>query len=78
MLNVITGDGDPVGAGIVTHADVSMVSLTGSVATGKWIARNAADTLKRVHLELGGKAPVIVLDDADPAAVAAGVRVAAS
>jgi len=53
-----------------------MVSLTGSVATGKWIARNAADTLKRVHLELGGKAPVIVLDDADPAAVAAGVRVA--
>src|SRR3954454_9694659 len=77
VLNVITGDGDPVGAGIVTHADVSMVSLTGSVGTGKWIARNAADTLKRVHLELGGKAPVIVLDDADPAAVAEGVRVAA-
>jgi 1-pyrroline dehydrogenase len=75
-LNVITGDGDPVGAGIVTHADVSMVSLTGSVATGKWIARAAADTLKRVHLELGGKAPVVVLDDADPAAVAAGLRVA--
>jgi betaine-aldehyde dehydrogenase/aminobutyraldehyde dehydrogenase len=72
---VITGDGDPVGAGIVTHADVAMVSLTGSVATGKWIARNAADTLKRVHLELGGKAPVVVLDDADPAAVAAGLRV---
>ena len=76
VLNVITGDGDPVGAGIVTHADVAMVSLTGSVATGKWIARNAADTLKRVHLELGGKAPVVVLDDADPAAVAAGLRVA--
>jgi 1-pyrroline dehydrogenase len=76
VLNVITGDGDPVGAGIVTHADVSMVSLTGSVATGKWIARAAADTLKRVHLELGGKAPVVVLDDADPAAVAAGLRVA--
>jgi len=75
VLNVITGDGDPVGAGIVTHADVAMVSLTGSVATGKWIARNAADTLKRVHLELGGKAPVVVLDDADPAAVAAGLRV---
>ena len=52
-----------------------MVSLTGSVATGKWIARDAADTLKRVHLELGGKAPVVVLDDADPAAVAAGLRV---
>jgi 1-pyrroline dehydrogenase len=74
VLGVITGDGDPVGAGIVTHADVAMVSLTGSVATGKWIARNAADTLKRVHLELGGKAPVVVLDDADPAAVAAGLR----
>jgi 1-pyrroline dehydrogenase len=76
VLNVITGDGDPVGAGIVTHPDVAMVSLTGSVATGKWIARAAADTLKRVHLELGGKAPAIVLDDADPAQVAAGLRVA--
>ena len=49
-----------------------MVSLTGDVATGKEIARTAADTLKRVHLELGGKAPVIVFDDADPAAVAEG------
>jgi 1-pyrroline dehydrogenase len=76
VLNVITGDGDPVGAGIVTHPDVAMVSLTGSVATGKWIARAAADSLKRVHLELGGKAPAIVLDDADPAQVAAGLRVA--
>jgi betaine-aldehyde dehydrogenase/aminobutyraldehyde dehydrogenase len=76
VLNVITGAGDPVGAGIVTHPDVAMVSLTGSVATGKWIARAAADTVKRVHLELGGKAPAIVLDDADPAQVAAGLRVA--
>ena len=76
VLNVISGAGDPVGAGIVTHPDVSMVSLTGSVATGKWIARTAADSLKRVHLELGGKAPAIVLDDADPAQVAAGLRVA--
>src|SRR3954468_18754616 len=76
VLNVITGDGDPVGAGIVTHPDVAMVSLTGSVATGKWIARAAADSLKRVHLELGGKAPAIVFDDADPAQVAAGLRVA--
>jgi betaine-aldehyde dehydrogenase/aminobutyraldehyde dehydrogenase len=76
VLNVITGDGDPVGAGIVTHPDVALVSLTGSVATGKWIARAAADTLKRVHLELGGKAPAIVLDDADPAQVAAGLRIA--
>ena len=50
-----------------------MVSLTGSVETGKWIARAAADTLKRVHLELGGKAPVVVFDDADLDAVAAGI-----
>ena len=47
-----------------------MVSLTGSPGTGKWIAREASDTLKRVHLELGGKAPVIVFDDADMEAVA--------
>jgi 1-pyrroline dehydrogenase len=76
VLNVITGAGDPVGRGIVTHPAVAMVSLTGSVPTGKWIAQAAADSLKRVHLELGGKAPAIVLDDADPAAVAAGLRVA--
>jgi 1-pyrroline dehydrogenase len=74
VLNVITGDGEPVGAGIVRHPDVRLVSLTGDVATGKEIARTAADTLKRVHLELGGKAPVIVFDDADPEAVAAGIR----
>jgi 1-pyrroline dehydrogenase len=77
VLNVITGDGEPVGAGIVRHPDVRLVSLTGDVATGKEVARAAADTLKRVHLELGGKAPVLVFDDADPAAVAEGVRLAA-
>jgi acyl-CoA reductase-like NAD-dependent aldehyde dehydrogenase len=76
VLNVITGDGEPVGAGIVRHADVAMVSLTGDVATGKEVARAAADTLKRVHLELGGKAPVLVFDDADPAAVAEGIKIA--
>jgi betaine-aldehyde dehydrogenase len=65
VLNVITGHGDPAGQALVTHADVDMVSLTGSVETGKWIARACADTLKRVHLELGGKAPVVVFDDAD-------------
>ena len=58
------------GQALVTHPDVDMVSLTGSVETGKWIARAAADTLKRVHLELGGKAPVVVFDDADMEAVA--------
>jgi 1-pyrroline dehydrogenase len=76
VLNVITGDGVPVGEGIVKHSDVRLVSLTGDVATGKEIARTAADTLKRVHLELGGKAPVLVFDDADPAAVAEGIKIA--
>jgi 1-pyrroline dehydrogenase len=76
VLNVITGDGVPVGEGIVKHPDVRMVSLTGDVATGKEIARTAAETLKRVHLELGGKAPVLVFDDADPAAVAEGIKIA--
>src|SRR6187549_757672 len=76
VLNVITGDGEPVGAGIVRHKDVRMVSLTGDVATGKEIARTASDTLKRVHLELGGKAPVVVFDDADPGAVAEGIKIA--
>ena len=65
VLNVIGGHGEPTGAALVTHGDVDMVSLTGSPETGKWIAKAAADTLKRVHLELGGKAPVIVFDDAD-------------
>jgi betaine-aldehyde dehydrogenase len=65
VLNVITGHGDPAGQALVTHSDVNMVSLTGSVQTGKWIAKAAADTLKRVHLELGGKAPVVVFDDVD-------------
>jgi len=76
VFNVITGDGVPVGEGIVKHPDVRLVSLTGDVATGKEIARTAADTLKRVHLELGGKAPVLVFDDADPAAVAEGIKIA--
>jgi len=76
VLNVVTGDGPGVGEAIVRHPEIAMVSLTGSVATGKGIARAAADTLKRVHLELGGKAPVIVFEDADPKAVAEGLRVA--
>jgi betaine-aldehyde dehydrogenase len=65
VLNVITGHGQPAGSSLVTHPDIEMVSLTGSPETGKWIAREAADSLKRVHLELGGKAPVIVFDDVD-------------
>jgi betaine-aldehyde dehydrogenase len=65
VFNVVTGDGEPAGDAIVRHPDVGIVSLTGDVDTGKLISRNAADTLKRVHLELGGKAPVVVFDDAD-------------
>jgi 1-pyrroline dehydrogenase len=76
VLNVITGEGVPAGEALVKNPDVRLVSLTGDVETGKIIARTAADTLKRVHLELGGKAPVIVFDDADPAAVAEGVKAA--
>ncbi len=61
----MVGHGDPAGQALVTHSNVDMVSLTGSVGTGKWIAKAAADTLKRVHLELGGKAPVVIFDDVD-------------
>jgi betaine-aldehyde dehydrogenase len=65
VLNVVCGHGAPAGQSLVEHPDVDMVSLTGSVDTGKRIAAAAAGTLKRVHLELGGKAPVIVFDDVD-------------
>ncbi len=76
VLNVVTGDGVPAGERLVTHPDVGLVSLTGDVETGKTIARTAADTLTRVHLELGGKAPMVVFDDADPEAVAEGIKIA--
>jgi betaine-aldehyde dehydrogenase/aminobutyraldehyde dehydrogenase len=75
VLQVVTGDGVPVGDALVRHPDIRLVSLTGDVETGKLIARNASDTLKRVHLELGGKAPMVVLDDADPAAVAESIKI---
>ena len=74
VLQVVTGDGIPVGDALVRHPDIRLVSLTGDTATGKLIAKNAADTVKRVHLELGGKAPMVVLDDADPATVAEAVK----
>ncbi len=76
VFNVVTGDGVPVGDAIVRHPDVGIVSLTGESTTGKLIAKNAADTLKRVHLELGGKAPVVVFDDADVATAAEWIQVA--
>lgn len=75
VVNVVVGDGET-GAALVGHPGVDMISLTGSVPTGKKIAEAASRSLKRVHLELGGKAPVVVLDDADLDAVVAGVRLA--
>jgi len=65
VLNVVCGHGDPAGQALVDHPGIDMVSLTGSVDTGKRIAAAAAATLKRVHLELGGKAPVVVFDDVE-------------
>jgi 1-pyrroline dehydrogenase len=76
VFNVICGQGEDAGAPLVADPRVALVSLTGDVATGKVIAKAAADTLKRVHLELGGKAPVIVFDDADLEAVIQGIKVA--
>ncbi len=65
VLNVVTGRGSVIGAALCRHPGVSLVSITGDTATGKLVAKEAADTVKRVHLELGGKAPVVVFDDAD-------------
>ncbi len=65
VLNVVTGRGSVVGAALVRHPDIGLVSITGDTATGKKVAAQAAETVKRVHLELGGKAPVVVFDDAD-------------
>ncbi len=69
VLNVITGTGAAIGDALVGHPKVGMVSVTGDTETGKHIARTAANMVKRLHLELGGKAPVIVFDDADLEAV---------
>ncbi len=77
VLNVVTGDGEETGDAIVRHPRVRLVSLTGDVSTGRAIVRNGSDNLKHFHLELGGKAPVIVFDDADLAAVAESLRTAA-
>ncbi len=74
VVNIVHGTGTPVGARLVEDPRVSVISLTGSSATGRRIATAAAANLARVHLELGGKAPVIVLADADLTAVAAAVR----
>jgi len=74
VLNVITGSGATIGDPLVAHPKVGMVSVTGDTDTGKHIARTAAQHVKRLHLELGGKAPVIVFDDADLDAVAEAIK----
>ncbi len=75
VFNVLCGDRDT-GAAVVSHPTPQMVSITGSIAAGKAVARAASDTLKRCHLELGGKAPVIVFDDADLSTAAEEIAVA--
>jgi aminobutyraldehyde dehydrogenase len=76
VLNVVTGYGPVVGARLAEHPDVAMIALTGSVRSGRAVARAAAESLKRVHLELGGKAPVVIFPDADLAAAASALRAA--
>lgn len=74
VVNVILGRGETVGNALINHPKIGMVSITGDVATGKKVLQAAAKTVKRTHLELGGKAPVIVFDDADIDAVVSGIR----
>ena len=74
VLNILFGKGPSVGTPLVTHPKVRMVSLTGSIATGSHIITSTADSVKRLHMELGGKAPVIIFDDADIDAAVEGIR----
>jgi aminobutyraldehyde dehydrogenase len=74
VVNVVTGRGATTGSALITHPKVAMVSLTGSIGTGQKVLQAASATIKRTHLELGGKAPVIVFDDADLESVVAGVK----
>lgn len=75
VVNVITGVGETVGSTLIHQPAVRMISLTGDVATGKRVLEAAAGSLKRTHLELGGKAPVIVMDDADLEAAVQGIKI---
>jgi NAD-dependent aldehyde dehydrogenases len=74
VVNVVLGRGESVGNAIINHPKISMVSITGDIATGKKVLAAASKTVKRTHLELGGKAPVIVYDDADIDAVVSAIR----
>jgi aminobutyraldehyde dehydrogenase len=74
VVNVVAGKGSTVGEALIHHPKVAMVSITGSIATGEKVVAAAAKPIKRTHLELGGKAPVVVFDDADLGAVVDGIR----
>lgn len=74
VVNIILGRGETVGSALINHPKVAMVSITGDIATGKKVLEAATRTVKRTHLELGGKAPVIIFDDADIEAAVQGVR----
>ena len=74
VVNIVLGRGESVGNALINHARVNMISITGDIATGKKVLEAAARSVKRTHLELGGKAPVIVFDDADLDAVVSGLR----
>ncbi|MEN0138160.1 MAG: aminobutyraldehyde dehydrogenase [Rhodococcus sp. (in: high G+C Gram-positive bacteria)] len=76
VLNIVLGTGSEVGSALSQHSDIDLISLTGSAASGKAVVSQSADTLKPTHLELGGKAPVVVFDDADLTRVTDGVRMA--
>src|SRR4029078_7678286 len=75
VVNVVVGRGQTVGNALINHPKVAMISLTGDVGTGKKVLQAASTNVKRTHLELGGKAPVIVFDDADVGAVGGGVQI---
>ena len=74
VFNVVVGRGATTGNALINHPKVAMLSLTGSIATGQKVLEAASKSIKRTHLELGGKAPVIVFDDADLEAVVSGLR----
>jgi aminobutyraldehyde dehydrogenase len=75
VVNVVVGRGSTVGQALIDHPGIAMISLTGDIATGRKVLAAATSSIKRTHLELGGKAPVIVFDDADIASVVEGVKI---
>ena len=74
VINIVHGIGETVGSTLINHPDVDMISLTGDIATGSKVLEAASNSIKKTHLELGGKAPVIVLDDANINDVIEGIR----